>query len=185
MRPLPTHLQSYQYVPELAFDMAEDDSPTGMVRAVVASLEVADSWGRIVHAGAVGSQEVIVSEWAHSAIWNDAPVGVGRVYEENNSLLAELQYDMEREAGKNAYTMVRGLGKLAQWSIAYDPAEMEERNGQIHFWAVDMIETSPCARGASPGTRTVEVQDRSRILQPGAAWLEMAKMQAEIAARRM
>ena len=48
-----------------------------------------------------------------------------------------------------------------------------------------MIETSPCARGASPGTRTVEVQDRSRILQPGAAWLEMAKMQAEIAARRM
>ena len=108
MRPLPTHLQSYQYVPELAFDMAEDDSPTGMVRAVVASLEVADSWGRIVHAGAVGSQEVIVSEWAHSAIWNDAPVGVGRVYEENNSLLAELQYDMEREAGKNAYTMVRG-----------------------------------------------------------------------------
>ena len=185
-RQLPEPLLSYQYTPELSFvDGVDDDGPSGLVRAVVATLEVADAYGRIIHAGAIGNQEVIISRWAHSAIFGEAPVGVGRVFEQDNRLMAELQYDMARADGRDAYQMVRNTGPLAQWSIAYDPEDMEERAGQWHFWAVDTMETSPCTRGASPGTRTIEVQDRSRVLRPGAAWLETAKLKLEIASREM
>lgn len=184
-RPLPDNIKSFPFLAELSFQDNEDDEPTGFVKAIVASLEVSDAFGRIVHAGAVGSQEVIVSSWGHNAIFGKEPVAVGRVFEDELKLRAELQYDMKDPDSWKAYRTVRKTRGIAHWSIAYDGEEMEERDGQLHFWAIDCMETSPVTRGASPGTRTIEVQDRSQIAQPGIGWLETAKLKAAIAARRM
>ena len=179
-------MRDFHFATQLAFDDS-GERPTGRVTAVVASLEVADAYGRIVHAGAVGDQDVIISGWGHSAIWGTPPVGSGRVYESGDQLVAEIQYDLGLMAGAEAYRMLRSISGLAQWSIGYDPIEVEERAGQLHFWGIDMIEASPVARGASPGTHTVEVQNgegRTKF-RADPAWLETAKMKAAIAARRM
>ena len=185
MRPLPENVKSFPFLADLSFQDDENDAPTGEVTAIVASLEVADEYGRIVHAGAVGSQPVIVSSWGHNAMFGADPVAVGRVFEDDLLVRAELQYDLADPDSAKAYRTVRRTRGVAHWSIAYDSEEMEERQGQLHFWAIDCMETSPVTRGASPGTRTVIVQDRGRFLRPGAAWLETAKLKLEIASREM
>ena len=185
MRPLPDNVKSFPFLAELSFLDGENEQPTGHVAAIVASLEVADDYGRIVHAGAVGSQPVIVSSWGHNALFGSDPVAVGRVYEDDLMLRAELRYDLDDPGSLKAYRTVRMTRGVAHWSIAYDGEEMEERQGQLHFWSIDCMETSPVTRGASPGTRTVMVQNRIRVMRPGAAWLETAKLNIEIAQREM
>ena len=186
MRPLPQHMGSLD-VMFSAMDFADDDNdePTGFVAAVVASLEVADAYGRIVHVGSVGNQEIVISDWGHSAVFGKQPVATAVAFEEGQELHAHMHYDMSDPDSAKAYRTVRRNRNIQQWSIAYDGLDMEERGGQLHFWSLELMEGSPVLRGASPNTRTLQVQDRSRVLRPGSAWLETAKMKAEIAARRM
>lgn len=185
-RELPNGLQAFPFTAELQIQAVEEGedggAPLGIVTAMVATLEAEDAYGRIVHQGAIGAQNVLLSDWAHSAVFGSKPVGQGRVWEDGVQLLAEFRYDMDRAEGVDAYRMVAGLEGLAQWSIAYDPTEIEEdRRGLLHFWSVDMIEASPVGRGASPGTHTIEVQNG--IARP-ASFLAAARMKVEIAKRQ-
>ena len=185
---LPNGMQTFPFTAELqVLETAaadNDGAPLGIVKAMVATLEAEDAYGRIVHQGAVGAQNVLLSDWGHSSVWGTAPVGKGRVWEDGVQLMAEFQYDMDREAGVDAFRMVQSLGGIAQWSIAYDPTDIEEgRNGALHFYALDMIESSPVGRGASPGTHTIQLQQRNKTAGP-ALFVAAAAMEIELAKRQ-
>ena len=160
------------------------DSDAGQVSAVVAMLETPDAKKRIIHVGAVESQEVLVSDWDHSSVFGKPPVGQGRIWEEGDVLRAELQYDMEREVGREAFQLVRSIGNLGHWSVAYEHVDTEVKDDISHFWSVKMMEVSPTGWPASQGTYTVHVQSKKEEPTSNPRW-ELAQMKMKKLALNM
>ena len=181
MKQLPKGVSSLEI--QLANDL-DIDGEQGRVSAVVAQLETPDSRNRVIHAGAVDTQDVLVSDWDHSALFNRAPVGTGRIWEDGDVLRAELQYDMERETGRDSFQLVKSIGALGHWSIGYEEVDMEVKNDQTHFWAVHMLEVSPTGWPASEGTYTVRTQSKRQRDADAHRWT-LAQMNMKKAALHM
>lgn len=147
-----------RFDPEQMEAKQEDGRYVGRVTAKVGNLEKPDASKRVIHAGAIGSQDVFLSKWMHSAVFGATPVGTGRVWEEGGNVMLEARYDMDRPDGVDAFLMVKSLGQIAQWSLGYRETDLQEDQGFLHFWGVDMIETSPVDRGAADDTKTVYIQ---------------------------
>lgn len=138
------------------------DADEGKVRAVVATLGVKDKDGDVIEPGAFGTQEVRVSAFNHES-WNGAlPVGKGTVTERGNQAVADLQFFMDTDPGRNTFRTVKNLGELGEWSFGFDvteegaPDEEQEQNGVRRVLkGLAVYEVSPVLRGAGVGTRTV------------------------------
>ena len=146
----------------------------GYVLARVATLNVPDNEDDVLMSGSVGTQNIIVSKWNHSSkkIFGPSPVGMGKVYEDGDSLLAEIEYFINETPPNmeavDAYNTVKRLSKNSQcyWSIAYktketDYKELKEGNvprviRYIHKMSVD--EASPVDDPGGVGTGTIDIK---------------------------
>ena len=168
-------------------DGGGDVSDTGEVRAKVASLGVKDNENHLIVKGEVGRHDVIVSEWNHNALIGaviQPPVGRGVIFEDEDDLIAEIEYFLEIEHAKNAFQRVKKLGTMAEWSIGFkadrlefvrDPDTPDDPRAAVyitHLYGVDVKEVSPVGVGASPDTRTLAVKNHGRPDMVKAASLE-------------
>lgn len=146
----------------------------GEVRAVVATTGVVDKDGDILAPGSFGAQSAVVSPFGHSS-WLDSslPVGRGRITESGNKAVFDGRFFLDTAHGRDAFTTVKELGDLAQWSFGYDvrearePNEDERRQGASRVLRdLDVHEVSPVLQGAGVDTGTVAAKAGTATVDP-------------------
>jgi hypothetical protein len=138
-------------------------TPQGIVVARFAQLGVVDHDGDVTVTGAIGGgQDVLISQWGHAS-WQPGflPVGKGRVTEEGNWLVLRGRLFMESAAGRETWSVLKGLGGACNWSYGYTVPEADRgtfAGTYVRFLRRLLIsECSPVLKGAGIGTTTVEL----------------------------
>lgn len=150
------------------------DEATGEIEAVIATFDVVDRDGDIVRKGAIAAGSVVaISEYGHSSIYGDAPVGKGTVVIDGNRAIVKAQLFMEMPEAKKTLSVLKGMGKDQQWSWGFRvlgsevPTDDQKKEGA---WRIitktDTFEASPVLRGAGIGTRTLSAKERTEVADP-------------------
>ena len=174
------------------------DEAQGIVRAITSATNVADDVGDIIEPGAyrktLAKRTPKVVD-AHS--W-ERPVGKclsvvelmpgdGRLPSELKALgagglLAEMQFNLETQAGRDAFANVVFFGAEGEWSIGYDCTGPEGKafqgaDGFRHIQELALFEVSPVLFGANPYTGTLSAKQLVAAAQgaPEAERLELAR----------
>ena len=147
---------------------AEAGGEEGFLRARVCELDAVDKIGLVIARGGLVElrREAVISSWQHSAVGYGAampPVGLGHVFEEGNFLMAEGQYNLAMQAGRDAYEAVKMMQDTVEFSILLRVLEEEMEHTPEGDWRVtvtryDVSEWSPCQRGVSYNTGVDELR---------------------------
>lgn len=134
----------------------------GHIKAAFAQLNVIDSDGDVTLPGAFPRKAVPMSAYGHTS-WDGAlPVGKGVISEEGDWAVFEGDFFMSTTHGRDAYTTVKELGELAEYSYGYRVVEGERGTFQgkpaniLKF--LDPFEVSPVLKGAGVGTHTIAIK---------------------------
>jgi len=142
------------------------DETTGEIEAIFATFGVVDRDGDIVQPDAIkDGATVVISDYGHSAIFGEKPVGKGTVSIEGNKAVVKGQLFLEMSAARDTLTVLKAMGKDQQWSWGFQvlgseiPDEAQRKSGARRIITkTDTFETSPVVRGAGIGTRTVSAK---------------------------
>lgn len=135
----------------------------GKVLAHFATYDELDHHDDITVKGAFeDGQEVVVSAYNHQSWGGALPVGKGRIHDTERGAVADLQFFMDTQAGRDTFKTVKELGKLQQWSYGFDVVEkdyteVEEKSVRV-LKKVRVHEVSPVLMGAGKSTRTLAVK---------------------------
>jgi hypothetical protein len=150
---------------EVKFDR---DGAQGEFLAEFAKLNVVDKDGDVLLPGLLGGAagsgdgpfKVRIASWGHK--WQELPVGIGDVYEQDGALYCAGKFFLDTASGLETYKTVKALGPLAEWSFGFDieAAEPGQYDGrQVRFLkGVRVFEVSPVLQGAGIGTHTVDMK---------------------------
>lgn len=139
----------------------------GLVTARFATLNVVDFDGDVTRPGAFGTQSApIVPAHDHRSI----PLGKASIYEKDNEALADMQFNLDIQAGRDWYKAIKfdfEKGEpLQEYSYAFDILKRdtgEFQNQQVQFLdELDVVEISPVLRGAGIGTETQTVKEEKK-----------------------
>lgn len=152
------------------------DEMQGIVECFVAGIGNKDSVGDICASGAFTKSlqrrkpRVV---WGHN--WND-PIGkVLEIYEVPPSdprlplkmkiagiggLFAKVQFNLQSEKGREAFTMVAFFGEEQEWSIGYKTlrAQYDQKSQANVIYELELYEVSPVLHGANQLTGTISVK---------------------------
>ena len=158
------------------FDSAFEikDETTGEIEAIIATFGVIDRDGDIVQKGAIPDGSVVaISEYGHSSIFGDAPVGKGTIVTEGNKAIMRGQLFMDMPEAKKTLSVLKGMGSAQQWSWGFrvtgyeTPSDEQRKQGA---WRIitktETFEASPVLRGAGIGTRTVSAKQKAEDPPP-------------------
>ena len=143
-----------------------DDTGTGLAR--IAQLSAIDNDGDTYQPGAFNWKDG-GHQWASMLTahrWHEMPWGKARVYEEGGAALAELNINLDTQAGRDWHAALKfDLAKgdaVVEWSYGYDvlEADYEMRAGQRVrvLKKLDVHEVSPVLRAAGIGTGTLGIK---------------------------
>lgn len=142
------------------------DAEKGIVRAVFAKLGVKDLDDDFTPDGAFGKQSVKVSAYGHESWMGALPVGKGTISEEKGEAVADLQFFMTTNHGREHFEVVKEMGDLQEWSYGFDVVETGEVTEALREKGVRRVlkklkvhEVSPVLRGAGVDTRTLAVKE--------------------------
>ena len=148
----------------------EDDEDKGVVTAVFAQMDVVDRGGDVILSGAFGEQDVVVSAFNHASsgfMGGDLPVGKGRIFEKGDEAIAELQFFLNTESGREHFEVIKALGGLQEYSFGFLVTETGELTEELRKTGVDRViksvevfEVSPVLLGEGINTRTLSVKSR-------------------------
>ncbi len=151
----------------------KDISEAGKVRAVIATMNVADKDGDVTLPGFFGMQEAVVVP-VHD--WDHVPIGKAMVHEEGSEAIADIQLNLELQAAKDWLAAMKfdlEQGKpLMEWSYGFkimgNEAGSGSSIGEFQGHSVRFLrpmpdgsagckiwEVSPVLVGAGEGTRTL------------------------------
>ncbi len=147
-----------------------DTDGEGTFEAVFATLDAIDHDGDTYDPGAIGKQDVVISQWNHGS-WQSGtsalPVGVGNVFERGNKAIVQGEFDMGSADGKAHHHSLKYLhekGRTVEWSFALPEMEFrrEERDGEIiHvITRVAIPEVSPVLLGSGVGTELLSIKGK-------------------------
>lgn len=146
---------------------AEDgsDESTGKVIARFGHSGVRDLHGDMIVAGAIGVQDVQVSQFGHMSWMGSLPVGKGATREDGAELFADLDFFMQTTHGRDHFETMKALGDLGEWSFGFDILEHRDATEEERAIGIDRVlvklevfEVSPVLRGAGIDTATVEAK---------------------------
>jgi hypothetical protein len=143
---------------------------TGAVVARFATLGVIDLDGDIIPPGAIGVQRVKVSAYGHSSTFGgNLPVGRGATREDGDQALADLQFFMTTNQGKDHFETIKLLEDLGEWSFGYEvlewaaPSDEQRQCGCYRILKkLRVFEVSPVMEGAGIGTQTISAKSAAR-----------------------
>jgi hypothetical protein len=155
------------YRGKLEFKQAvEGDGDSGAFTSVFATLSVIDHDGDVTLPGAFGEQEVLVEPWNHN--WQAPPVGSATIRERGDQAVAEGEFFLETEAGRDHHAVARRLAPRGEWSYSFNIVEAEkgELEGQkVQFLKkLDVVGVGQVTRGAGIDTHTESVKHAKRAL---------------------
>ena len=141
----------------------EDDE--GLVTARFGTSGVKDLDGDVIEKGAIGVQEIQVSQFGHASWGGALPVGKGKTREDGDEMLADLEFFLETTHGRDHFETIKQLGSLGEWSFGFDILEeraptKEEREIGIFrvLKKLEVFEVSPVLRGAGIDTATLDAK---------------------------
>jgi hypothetical protein len=121
------------------------------------------------HAG----DDVVVSQWNHSAFGENLPSGRGKLRVDNNRVLVDGRFFLETTHGRDTHETVKQLGERCEWSIGYAVTKTrvptnEERDRGVRrvILALSLFEVSPVNKGAAGEGRTGTVAIKNAPLNP-------------------
>lgn len=151
-------------------DDDNDEEDKGVVTAVFAKTGVVDRGGDFILPGAFGEQNVVVSAFNHASsgfMGGDLPVGKGRIFEKDDEAIAELQFFLNTDAGRQHFEVIKALGGLQEYSFGFLVLETGELTQDLMKIGVDRViksvqvfEVSPVLLGEGIDTRTLSVKKR-------------------------
>jgi len=137
----------------------------GSFEAIIATLNVIDSDGDIIVAGAFGDATVAVLP-AHDS--RSIPLGKAKMEDRGNSAVAVGQFNLDIQAAKEWHNALmfdlKNGNSIQEWSFAFRilDSEIETRDGEEVriLKKMDVMEVSPVLRGAGVGTGTIAAKSR-------------------------
>jgi hypothetical protein len=147
------------------------DEAKGLVKAVFSTFDVVDSHGDVTLPGAFeDGAEVPISSYGHTSWEGALPVGKGTIRQTRKEAIFEGQFFLDTVAGRDTFTVVKGLGALGQWSYGYDVTRESfgDHDGQkVRFLeGLRVHEVSPVLIGAGVNTRTLSAKSSTTALPP-------------------
>jgi hypothetical protein len=137
------------------------DASKGEVSAVFSTFNVVDKDGDLTLPSAIkDGMEVVISAYGHQSHYGALPVGKGVIRTTDTEAILEGKFFMDTTHGADAFTVVKELGELQEWSYSLHDVvrKSAESNGQ-RYWIIEDIglikEVSPVLLGAGLGTRTL------------------------------
>lgn len=142
------------------------DEAKGQVKAIFSTFNVIDSDRDVTRPGAFDDgAEVPISSYGHTSWQGALPVGKATIRQTAEHAVLEGRFFLDTTHGKDAFTTVKNLGELGQWSYGYDPIEYsfgEHQGERVRFLdSVKVHEVSPVLVGAGVGTRTLSAKSGS------------------------
>lgn len=128
---------------------------TGMVVAVIATLNVVDKDGDVTLPGFFGEQEVVMLP-CHD--WGHIPLGKGRVYESGDKAVAEMKMNLDLESAREwhsalAFDLKNGR-PLQQYSYGFNILSGGSSDGEKDGRKVRFLQPAP---GGAPGCKVHEI----------------------------
>ncbi|MER7002215.1 hypothetical protein ABT297_04090 [Dactylosporangium sp. NPDC000555] len=143
----------------------------GLVSAVFCTFGVVDHDGDVVYKGAIeDGKEVVISAYNHAS-WGPGaiPVGKGVIRIAGNEAVLDGEFFMDTTPGQETFNTLKRLGRLAEYSWGFDVLDgTPNQHGGRDLKSVDVHEVSPVLKGASIGTRTLAMKDRTAAASAGA-----------------
>lgn len=123
-------------------DVTIGDETKGEVSAVISTFDEVDNDAEVIPTGAIpDGTKVTVSSYNHDTIMGhmfgtgvpDAPpVGKGVIRTMGNKAVAQLNYFMETQRGREAFNTVKAMGADQAWSFAYRKLQVDKPTAE---WA--------------------------------------------------
>jgi len=144
----------------------------GAFVARIATLNVIDKDGDVTFSKAFPEKEVLVSAYMHGSWMGMLPVGKAVIKESGEDVLAEGQFNLKSDIGKEHYETIKFSGGLTEWSYGFKVlAEGSEKD--LEGWAndhdgmrptriikqVEPFEISPVLLGAGIDTATLAIKN--------------------------
>lgn len=135
----------------------------GAFIACIATLNVVDADGDKTLPGAFpDGLELLVSAYQHHSWMGALPVGKAVIHEEGDKVLAEGEFNLATDSGREHYEAVKFSGGLQEWSYGFRPKEFEEieEDGKpIRLLKeIEPYEISPVLLGAGVDTGTLAIK---------------------------
>lgn len=138
----------------------------GAFTARIATLLVKDHDGDVTRAGAFPSgKSVPISSYGHGSWQGMLTVGGATLMEEGNQALAEGQFNLKTQLGRDTYETLKfneEQGIPTEWSYGFRPVEFsfgEWEGEQVRFLEkLDVFEISPVLKGAGIETATLAIK---------------------------
>ena len=146
---------------------AMDEAGTGLAR--IATLSAVDHDGDTYATGAFG-WKTGGDQWAQILPchdWRAMPLGKARVYEQGDTVFADLKLNLDHQAGRDwhaalKFDLAQGAA-IQEWSYGFNvlDADYQQRgdNRVRVLKRLDVMEVSPVLRGAGLGTATLALKN--------------------------
>ncbi len=143
-----------------------DDAKPGHVVLEFAAFGEVDRQGEITKRGAFGTQKVLLGAFGHSSfgmMGNPAPpIGTGTITEKGDVAIADVQFNLDMEAGRETFESVKMSGDLQEWSYGFrvtkESTTMVDGKPVRVLDKLAVKEVSPVIIGAGNRTRTVSIK---------------------------
>ena len=137
----------------------------GYLKAVFATLDVVDKDFDIVHKGAIGKQDVVISAYQHQSWKGALPLGKGSVYEMGNKAFFEGHFHHMTEDSRDTYNWLKYAPEMAEFSWGftvkkYDFSDTDDGWFVMNIYEAKVFEVSPVLVGAGIDTGVVEMKSR-------------------------
>ncbi|MEE8465602.1 MAG: HK97 family phage prohead protease [Dehalococcoidia bacterium] len=144
-------------------DVGDD---AGTVVAHFAAFDEVDRDQEITAKGAFGNQDVLLGAYGHASTGRfgtpTMPVGIGKIHEEKGIAVFEGKFNLDMQAGREAFAAVKMAGPLQEWSYGFMTVAESVKivNGQ-RIRQLDKLkvhEVSPVMLGAANASRTASIK---------------------------
>lgn len=148
-----------------SFQLELKKDKEGAFTAKIATLNVIDKDGDVTISGAFPEgKEVLVSAYQHESWGGALPVGKAIIKEIGNDVIAEGEFNLKTQTGREHYEAVKFSGGLQEWSYGFtvkdanNEGEFEGQKVRI-LKSVEPYEISPVLLGAGVGTATLAIKN--------------------------
>lgn len=138
----------------------------GSFTAKIATLNVVDKDGDVMLPGAFPhGKAVLVSAYQHGSWRGLLPVGKASIKESEDNVLAEGEFNLSTQTGREHYESVKFSGGLQEWSYGFQVMESDDETRDGHkvrlLKKVEPYEISPVLLGSGVDTATLAIKNEN------------------------